>query len=133
MRLQNILPGLQPSQAEQPLKTSAGEPFQKRLQRVSEVIPASWKRLLRVELPPDSQALLSPPPQPGTLVLQDAVMDRLSWRSLLDQKSRVLDSLSTEQKATSEMHSVAQMLALLLSHQLMEDELISRYVSESGG
>jgi hypothetical protein len=58
--------------------------------------------------------------------LTDPVAERLRWRQLLDRKARLLETSSDDEQDSEKQRAIKQMLGLLLTYQVMEDELIAR-------
>ena len=72
---------------------------------------------------------VGPPVQPEDFEsLTDPVAERLRWRLLLDQKAGLLEMSWID---TDQQKAIKQMLGLLLTYQVMEDELIARQLSVS--
>jgi len=92
----------------------------------------SWKKILRLDRPPMGLEFVGPPLQPEDFEsLTDPVAERLRWRQLLDGKARLLETSSDDEQDSEKQRAIKQMLGLLLTYQVMEDELVARQLSAS--
>jgi hypothetical protein len=129
MKVQYTIAGMQPRVREDIQTAAFGSTFRGKLLRLSRTLPLSWKKILRMDTPPMGLEFVGPPVQPEDFEsLTDPVAERLRWRQLLDQKARLLEVSSDEGE---EQKAIKQMLGLLLTYQVMEDELIARQLSAS--
>ena len=92
--------------------------FKKRLRRLSQAIPKSWKQLLRLDRPPASMPIPRPP-RPAALESLDAAGERLRWRNTL------------EKHGGESLLPARRMLALLAEYRRLEEAVIARHLSES--
>ena len=129
MKVQYTIAGMQPRFREDIQSTSFGSTFRGKLLRLSRTLPLSWKKILRMDTPPMGLEFVGPPVQPEDFEsLTDPVAERLRWQQLLDQKAHLLELPSDE---SERQKAIKQMLGLLLTYQVMEDELIARQLSVS--
>ena len=132
MRVQYTIAGVQPRIREELQASGSGTSFRGKLLRLSKSLPLSWKKILRLDQPPMGLEFVGPPFQPEDFEsLTDPVAERLRWRQLLDRKARLLDTSSDGEQDSERQRAIKQMLGLLLTYQVMEDDLIARQLSVS--
>jgi len=132
MRVQYTIAAMQPQIREELQASGTGTSFRGKLLRLSRSLPTSWKKILRLDRPPMSLEFVGPPLQPEDFEsLTDPVAERLRWRQLLDGKARLLETSSDDEQDSEKQRAIKQMLGLLLTYQVMEDELVARQLSAS--
>ena len=132
MRVQYTIAAMQPQVREDLQASGTGTSFRGKLLRLSRSLPMSWKKILRLDLPPMGLEFVGPPLQPEDFEsLTDPVAERLRWRRLLDGKARLLETSSDDEQESEKQRAIKQMLGLLLTYQVMEDELVARQLSAS--
>jgi len=131
MRVQYTIAAMQPQIREELQASGTGTSFRGKLLRLSRSLPMSWKKILRLDRPPMGLEFVGPPLQPEDFEsLTDPVAERLRWRQLLDGKARSLET-SRDDEHSEKQRAIKQMLGLLLTYQVMEDELVARQLSAS--
>ena len=132
MRVQYTIAAMQPQIREELQASGTGTSFRGKLLRLSRSLPMSWKKILRLDRPPMGLEFVGPPLQPEDFEsLTDPVAERLRWRQLLDGKARLLETSSDDEQYSEKQRAIKQMLGLLLTYQVMEDELVARQLSAS--
>jgi len=132
MRVQYTIAAMQPQIREELQASGTGTSFRGKLLRLSRSLPMSWKKILRLDRPPMGLEFVGPPLQPEDFEsLTDPVAERLRWRQLLDGKARLLETSSDGEQDSERQRAIKQMLGLLLTYQVMEDDLIARQLSVS--
>jgi|SRR6185503_3551839 hypothetical protein len=132
MRVQYTIAAMQPQIREELQASGTGTSFRGKLLRLSRSLPMSWKKILRLDRPPMGLEFVGPPLQPEDFEsLTDPVAERLRWRQLLDGKARLLETSSDDEQDSEKQRAIKQMLGLLLTYQVMEDELVARQLSAS--
>lgn len=132
MRVQYTIAAMQPQIREELQASGTGTSFRGKLLRLSRSLPTSWKKILRLDRPPMGLEFVGPPLQPEDFEsLTDPVAERLRWRQLLDSKARLLETSSDDEQYNEKQRAIKQMLGLLLTYQVMEDELVARQLSAS--
>ena len=132
MRVQYTIAAMQPQIREELQASGTGTSFRGKLLRLSRSLPMSWKKILRLDRPPMGLEFVGPPLQPEDFEsLTDPVAERLRWRQLLDSKARLLETSSDDEQYSEKQRAIKQMLGLLLTYQVMEDELVARQLSAS--
>lgn len=132
MRVQYTIAGVQPRIREDLQTGASGSSFRGKLLRLSRSLPVSWKKILRLDQPPMGLEFVGPPLQPEDFEsLADPVSERLRWRQLLDRRARLMEASSDGEQYSEKQRAIKQMLGLLLTYQVMEDELIARQLSVS--
>jgi hypothetical protein len=132
MRVQYTIAAMQPQIREELQASGTGTSFRGKLLRLSRSLPMSWKKILRLDRPPMGLEFVGPPLQPEDFEsLTDPVAERLRWRQLLDGKARLLETASDDEQYSEKQRAIKQMLGLLLTYQVMEDELVARQLSAS--
>jgi|RhiMethySRZTD1v2_1073278.scaffolds.fasta_scaffold38051_5 hypothetical protein len=132
MRVQYTIAAMQPQIREELQASGTGTSFRGKLLRLSRSLPMSWKKILRLDRPPMGLEFVGPPLQPEDFEsLTDPVAERLRWRQLLDGKARLLETASDDEQDSEKQRAIKQMLGLLLTYQVMEDELVARQLSAS--
>ena len=132
MRVQYTIAAMQPQIREELQASGTGTSFRGKLLRLSRSLPMSWKKILRLDRPPMGLEFVGPPLQPEDFEsLTDPVAERLRWRQLLDSKARLLETSSDDEQYSEKQRAMKQMLGLLLTYQVMEDELVARQLSAS--
>jgi len=132
MRVQYTIAAMQPQIREELQASGTGTSFRGKLLRLSRSLPMSWKKILRLDRPPMGLEFVGPPLQPEDFEsLTDPVAERLRWRQLLDSKARLLETSSDDEQDSEKQRAIKQMLGLLLTYQVMEDELVARQLSAS--
>ena len=132
MRVQYTIAAMQPQVREDFQASGTGTSFRGKLLRLSRSLPMSWKKILRLDRPPMGLEFVGPPLQPEDFEsLTDPVAERLRWRRLLDGKARLLETSSDDEQDSEKQRAIKQMLGLLLTYQVMEDELVARQLSAS--
>ena len=132
MRVQYTIAAMQPQVREDLQASGTGTSFRGKLLRLSRSLPMSWKKILRLDRPPMGLEFVGPPLQPEDFEsLTDPVAERLRWRRLLDDKARLLETSSDDEQESEKQRAIKQMLGLLLTYQVMEDELVARQLSAS--
>jgi len=132
MRVQYTIAAMQPQIREELQASGSGTSFRGKLLRLSRSLPMSWKKILRLDRPPMGLEFVGPPLQPEDFEsLTDPVAERLRWRQLLDSKARLLETSSDDEQYSEKQRAMKQMLGLLLTYQVMEDELVARQLSAS--
>ena len=132
MRVQYTIAAMQPQVREDFQASGTGTSFRGKLLRLSRSLPMSWKKILRLDLPPMGLEFVGPPLQPEDFEsLTDPVAERLRWRQLLDGKACLLETSSDDEQDSEKQRAIKQMLGLLLTYQVMEDELVARQLSAS--
>ena len=132
MRVQYTIAAMQPQIREELQASGTGTSFRGKLLRLSRSLPMSWKKILRLDRPPMGLEFVGPPLQPEDFEsLTDPVAERLRWRQLLDSKARLLETASDDEQYSEKQRAIKQMLGLLLTYQVMEDELVARQLSAS--
>jgi len=132
MRVQYTIAAMQPQIREELQASGTGTSFRGKLLRLSRCLPMSWKKILRLDRPPMGLEFVGPPLQPEDFEsLTDPVAERLRWRQLLDGKARLLETSSDDEQDSEKQRAIKQMLGLLLTYQVMEDELVARQLSAS--
>ena len=132
MRVQYTIAAMQPQIREELQASGTGTSFRGKLLRLSRSLPMSWKKILRLDRPPMGLEFVGPPLQPEDFEsLTDPVAERLRWRQLLDSKARLLETASDDEQDSEKQRAIKQMLGLLLTYQVMEDELVARQLSAS--
>jgi hypothetical protein len=132
MRVQYTIAAMQPQIREELQASGTGTSFRGKLLRLSRSLPLSWKKILRLDRPPMGLEFVGPPLQPEDFEsLTDPVAERLRWRQLLDGKARLLETASDDEQYSEKQRAIKQMLGLLLTYQVMEDELVARQLSAS--
>jgi len=132
MRVQYTIAAMQPQIREELQASGTGTSFRGKLLRLSRSLPLSWKKILRLDRPPMGLEFVGPPLQPEDFEsLTDPVAERLRWRQLLDGKARLLETSSDDEQDSEKQRAIKQMLGLLLTYQVMEDELVARQLSAS--
>ena len=132
MRVQYTIAAMQPQVREDLQASGTGTSFRGKLLRLSRSLPMSWKKILRLDRPPMGLEFVGPPLQPEDFEsLTDPVAERLRWRRLLDGKARLLETSSDDEQESEKQRAIKQMLGLLLTYQVMEDELVARQLSAS--
>ena len=132
MRVQYTIAAMQPQIREELQASGTGTSFRGKLLRLSRSLPMSWKKILRLDRPPMGLEFVGPPLQPEDFEsLTDPVAERLRWRQLLDGKARLLETASDDEQYSEKQRAMKQMLGLLLTYQVMEDELVARQLSAS--
>ena len=132
MRVQYTIAAMQPQIREELQASGSGTSFRGKLLRLSRSLPMSWKKILRLDRPPMGLEFVGPPLQPEDFEsLTDPVAERLRWRQLLDGKARLLETSSDDEQDSEKQRAIKQMLGLLLTYQVMEDELVARQLSAS--
>ena len=132
MRVQYTIAAMQSQIREELQASGTGTSFRGKLLRLSRSLPMSWKKILRLDRPPMGLEFVGPPLQPEDFEsLTDPVAERLRWRQLLDGKARLLETSSDDEQYSEKQRAIKQMLGLLLTYQVMEDELVARQLSAS--
>ena len=132
MRVQYTIAAMQPQIREELQASGTGTSFRGKLLRLSRSLPMSLKKILRLDRPPMGLEFVGPPLQPEDFEsLTDPVAERLRWRQLLDGKARLLETSSDDEQDSEKQRAIKQMLGLLLTYQVMEDELVARQLSAS--
>ena len=139
MRVEYTLPGIQATRVAEGTETPAGATgpsgpsFRSRLRRLATNLPISWRQQLRLNQAPVTASFIGPPKAPGTLEQRDVASERLRWRNMIGQHSQELASAAGGHAPTGANADVGRMLALFTKMQAMEDDVISRHLSETRG
>jgi hypothetical protein len=130
MRIQYTLPGLQPAVTTQAKSAGPISPtFKNRMQQIAAGPPVSWKQILRLDRTPAGPGSVGPPPKPATLEVLDVASERLRWRNLLVRHG----GGQAQSGIPGAPPKVQRMVAVLTRMQELEDALIARSLSETGG
>jgi hypothetical protein len=123
MRIQYTLPQMHlPDVDAEFIEADAGS-FRSRLRRLAPTPPRNWKHILRLDQTNDTATDIGTPPRPMSLEIKDVASERLRWRHFLTQQALVSDGHK----------DIQRMLALLQAYQSMEDEVVSRYLTDARG